>query len=523
MRLNRVAPRIIRSLSLALTLIVLGFLQLSAQQSRDCLVRVTLLQVNDVYQFAPVDLGARGGLARVLTLKRDVEKDSPNTLFLLAGDTISPSVESITYKGAQMIDSWNIAGLDYATFGNHEFDFGPAELLLRMKESKFKWLAANVIDKKTGKPFGDALPFVIREFDGVKVGIFGLTLEETKTTSRPGPDVEFLSPCETAKKMVTELHARGAKAVVALTHLSMSEDKEVARCADVDLIIGGHEHTLLESASGGAPIFKMTADARELGQINLNISKDTGAVESIDWKVIPVTDAIKEDARFAAINRKYGAILKELAKLVGRTTVELDARSASGRTQETNVGDFIADAFRTATGADVGLINGGSIRADELIRPGPLTNRNVLSILPFKNRVVKVELDGATLRQALEHGVARSAEDAEPGRFPQVSGIQFTFDATRPAGSRIVKLIVNGSPLDPKKKYTLATSDYVAIDGGDGYAMLKGASLLIPREQAQFDADVLRAAIMAKKVISPRTEGRIKRLDQERTQSKGCK
>lgn len=522
MRLNRVAPRIVLSLTLSLSFVLLAFIQLSAQQKTDCLVRVTLLQVNDVYQFTPVDLGTRGGLARVLTLKQEVEKESPNTLFLLAGDTISPSVESITYKGAQMIDSWNTAGLDYATFGNHEFDFGPAELLLRMKESKFKWLAANVIDKKTGKPFGDALPFVIREFDGVKVGIFGLTLEETKTTSRPGPDVEFLNPCETAKKMVTELHARGAKTVVALTHLSMSEDKEVARCADVDVIIGGHEHSLLESASGGAPIFKMTADARELGQINLNILKSTGAVESIDWKVVPVTDAIKENPRFASINRKYAGVLKELAKLVGRTTIELDARSASGRTQETNVGNFIADAFRTAAGADVGLINGGSIRADELIRPGPLTNRNVLSILPFKNRVVKIELDGATLRQALEHGVARSAEDAEPGRFPQVSGIRYTFDATRPPGSRIVNLTVNGKALDPKKKYTLATSDYVAIDGGDGYAMLKGTRLLIPREQAQFDSDVLRAAIASRKTIAPKVEGRITRLDKSRKQNTDC-
>jgi 5'-nucleotidase len=167
-------------------------------------------------------------------------------------------------------------------------------------------------------------------------------------------------------------------------------------------------------------------------------------------------------------------------------------------------------------------MNGGSIRADELIRPGPLTNRNVLSILPFKNRVVKIELDGATLRQALEHGVARSAEDAEPGRFPQVSGIKFSFDATRPAGSRIVDLTVNGKPLDPQKKYTLATGDYLAIDGGDGYAILKTARLLIPREQAQFDSDVVRAAIAMKKTIAPLVEGRITRLDQVRKQKKEC-
>jgi 5'-nucleotidase len=522
MRLNRNATRFVLSFSLALSFILLALVHPSAQEKADCLVRVTLLQVNDVYQFAPVDLGTRGGLARVLTLKKAVEKESPNTLFLLAGDTISPSVESITYKGAQMIDSWNAAGLDYAAFGNHEFDFGPDELIKRMKESSFKWLAANVIDKSTGQPFGGALPFVIREFEGVKVGIFGLTLEETRTTSRPGPNVDFLDPCETAKKMVTELHGRGAKAVVALTHLSMSEDKEVARCADVDVIIGGHEHSLLESASGGAPIFKMTSDARELGQIDLNISKTSGAVESIDWKVVPVTDQVKSDPQFASISRKYGAILSELAKLVGRTTVELDARSATGRTQETNVGNFIADAFRAATRADVGLMNGGSIRADEIIRPGPLTNRSVLSILPFKNRVVKIELDGATLRQVLEHGVARSAEDAEPGRFPQVSGLEFSFDATRPAGSRIVDVTVGGKPLDPQKKYTVATTDYLAIDGGDGYAILKGARVLITREQAQFDSDVLRSAIALRKRIAPRVEGRIKRIDQPRQQKKDC-
>ena len=504
-----------------LFIVIAVIVPLSAQQKPDCTVKVTLLQVNDVYQFAPVDLGTRGGLARLLTLKKEIEKQSPNTLFLLSGDTISPSVESITYKGAQMIDAWNTAELDYSTFGNHEFDFGPDVLRQRMKESKFKWIVANVIDKKTGKPFADAA-YVIREFDGVKVGIFGLTLEETKITSKPGPDVEFLNPCETARRVVAEIHGRGVKTVIALTHLSMSEDKEVARCSGVDVIIGGHEHTLLESTSGGAPIFKMTADARELGQIDLNISKNTGAVESIDWKVIPVTDKIKDDPQFAALNRKYGTMLKELSVVVGRSSVDLDARSAAGRTQETNIGDFIADAFRASTGADVGLMNGGSIRADELIGAGALTKRDVLSILPFKNKIVKVELSGATLRQVLEHGVARSAEDAEPGRFPQVSGITFSFDGRRPPGSRIVSLLVNGKPLDEKKNYTLATSDYVAIDGGDGYEMLKSTRVLIPREQGRFDSDVLQSAIIARKVIAPKVEGRIKRLDKDQKPKTDC-
>ncbi|MFN2516581.1 MAG: bifunctional UDP-sugar hydrolase/5'-nucleotidase [Pyrinomonadaceae bacterium] len=511
-----------RRVIFALLIAVITVLPSSAQKSADCTVKVTLLQVNDVYQFAPVDQGARGGIARLLTLKEEIQKQSPNTLFLLAGDTISPSVESITYKGAQMIDAWNTAGLDYATFGNHEFDFGPDVLRERMKESRFKWIVANVIDKKTGRPFGDAAPFIIREFDGVKVGMFGLVLEETRVTSRPGPDVDFLNPCETARKTVADIHARGVKTVIALTHLSMTEDKEVARCADIDVIIGGHEHTLLESVSGGAPIFKMTANARDLGQIDLNISKTTGSVQSIDWKVTPVTRETKEDERFASLYQKYGTVLKELSQLVGSTSVQLDARSGVGRTRETNVGDFIADAFRAATGADVALVNGGMIRADEIIHPGPLTRREVLSILPFKNKVVKLELTGATLREALEHGVARSAEDAEPGRFPQVSGVRFTFDASRPPGSRIVTLVVNGKPLDEKKRYTLATTDYVGIEGGDGYSMFKRARVVIPREQGEFDSDVMQAAIVSRKVIAPETDGRIQRLDKDQKQKTDC-
>lgn len=507
---------------LLLVLLLPAFTSVAGQQKPDCLVKVTLLQVNDVYQFAPVDQNTRGGLGRVLTLRKEIKKDSPHTMFLLAGDTISPSVESITYKGAQMIDAWNVAGLDYATFGNHEFDFGPDVLLERMKESKFKWIAANVIDKKTGKPFGNAAPFVIREFDGVKVGIFGLVLPDTKTTSRPGNDVEFLNPCETAREMVKLLNDQGVKSIVALTHLSMAEDKDVARCAKVDVIIGGHEHSLLESAAGGAPILKMTSDARELGRIDLNISKETGAVESIDWKVIDVTSKTEQDPQFAVINRKYGALIKELAQVVGRTSVDLDARSAVGRRQETNVGNFISDAFRLATASDIGFSNGGIIRADEIIHPGPLTKRDVLAILPFKNKVVKLEVTGELLKRTLEHGVARSAEDGEPGRFPQVSGLRFSFDASRPAGSRIIDVSVNGKPLDEKKRYTLATTDYVGIGGGDGYEMLKEARVLIPPDQAKFDSDVLRAAIVARRVIAPKTDGRIQRLDKVQKQQTDC-
>ena len=520
MILNRVSSRRIALAPIFLLALIVGvgfgtseFRHAAAQAQRECPVRVTLLQVNDVYQFAPVDGGTRGGLARVLTLRKQIMSESPHTLFFLAGDTLSPSIESNTYKGKQMIEAWDASGLDYATFGNHEFDFGPAVLRERMRESHFKWLAANVIDKKTGKTFADTPEFIVREFEGVKIGIFGILLPETLQTSRPGPDVDIQDPCATAARVIPKIHAAGAQVIVALTHLSMGEDKQLARCSGVDLIIGGHEHTLLESMSGHAPIFKMTSDARELGRIDLNLSKSTGKLESIDWQVIPVTDKVKDDPAFAPLNQKYGPLLKNLEQTVGRTEVELNLKSADIRTRETNMGDFIADAFRQATGSDVALANGGSIRADTIIEPGVLTKRDVLSIVPFNNKVVKLQLTGAVIRAALEHGVASLGTEAQPGRFPQVSGIRFVFDTSRLPGQRVTSIAINGKPLDDKKTYTLATTSYVAIDAGDGYDMFRKGTLALRPEQAPSETDVLLKAITSVPAIAPKTDGRITRVD----------
>jgi 5'-nucleotidase len=302
----------------------------------------------------------------------------------------------------------------------------------------------------------------------------------------------------------------------------MREDKEVARCADVDVIIGGHEHTLLESLAGRAPIFKMTADARELGQIDLNISQATGELDSIDWKVIQVDSKTPDAPEFSAVNRKYANLLAELSKPLGRSTVKLDARSAENRTRETNVGNLVADSFRKALTAEIGLMNGGSIRADELIPAGQITVRDVLSILPFKNKLVKIEVTGATLKAALEHGVSRTAPGAEPGGFPQVSGVQFSFDASKPPGSRVADVKVNGQPLNETRKYTLATSTFLALDGGDGYTMFKGAPVLLSPDRAPIDSEALKRVFVAGKAIAPKVEGRIRRLDTVQKAATDC-
>ena len=510
------SPRLfVRRAALSLLLALFAVVSASGQANTERRVRVTLLQLNDVYQISAVDKGTRGGLARVATLRKQIMEQSPNTLFLLAGDTIAPSVASNIFKGKQMIAVWNMIGLDFATFGNHEFDFGPEVLRERIKESRFTWVATNVIDRKTGKTFADTPPYVIREIGGAKIGFFGLLTPDTAQFSSVGPDVTFLDPCETAKKIVPLMRAQGAQVVVAITHLAMREDKQVARCAPIDVIIGGHEHEMLESLSGHTPIFKWGSDARDLGRIDLNIKLPTGELESIDWTAIPVTSNVAEEPQSASLIADYEKkVSADVDKPIGTTSVSLDARGEMNRSRETNLGSYIADAYRKALNADVALFNGGSIRAGRIFSPGELTKRDVMAILPYENPIVKIEVTGATLRAALEHGVSRSAEEREPGRFPQVSGVRFTFDARRPAGSRVLSIEVNGQPLDDKKTYTLATNTFLVEKGGDGYTMFSGAKYLVDAKNGPVEPVVLMNAINSAKEIAPQVDGRIKRLDQ---------
>jgi 5'-nucleotidase len=511
-----ISPRsFARRASLAFVLTILSAVSALAQVAGERTVKVTLLQLNDVYQISAVDKGTRGGLARVATLRKQIMEEQPNTLFLLGGDTIAPSVASNIFKGQQMIAVWNMIGLDFAVLGNHEFDFGPEVLRERIKESRFAWLATNVIDKKSGKPFADTQPFIIREIGGVKLGFFGLLTPDTAQFSSVGPDVTFLDPCETAKRIVPEMKALGAQVIIAMTHLAMREDKQVARCASIDAIIGGHEHEMLESLAGRTPIFKWGADARDLGRIDLNIKLPSGELESIDWTAIPVTSEVKDEPVSAALIADYEKkVSADVDKPIGSTKVPLDARGGMNRSRETNLGSYIADAYRKAVNADVALFNGGSIRAGKILSPGALSKRDVMAILPYENPIVKIEVTGATLRAALEHGVSRSAEEREPGRFPQVSGVRFTFDARRAPGARIISIEINGRALDDKKIYTLATNTFLVLKGGDGYTMFAGSKFLIDPENGPVEPVVLMNAINADKEIAPAVDGRIKRLDQ---------
>ena len=472
------------------------------------LLHVTLLQINDHYVLEPVDGGRRGGMARLATLVRDLKRENPNTIFALAGDTLSPSVESALMRGAQMVAALNAIGLDFATFGNHEFDFGPEVLLERMKESKFRWLSANVVDRRSGQAFGGASTEVLGTLDGVRVGLFGLTTAQAAQTSRPGPDVTFAQPVKAAKDVAARLRAQGASIVVAVTHVTMAEDKAIAAAADVDVILGGHEHEPLVAEEGKTLITKAGSDARYLVQVDVWLTREGRLVER-SWRFREVSRRIEPDPAVAALVRDYARRLdRELDAVVGKSRVSLEARSATLRTEETNLGDFVADALRERLGTDVAVINGGAIRTNRTVPPGPLTRRDVLSLLPFTDMVVKLEMRGADLRAALEHGLTQT--DRVGGGFLQLSGARVVWDPRLAPGRRIVDVSVTGKPLADDAAYTVAVPGYL-VRGGDGYTVFGLAKTIVDAESGPQVSQVVIDAIAARAEIAPVLESRIGR------------
>ncbi len=444
-------------------------------------------------------------MARIATLVKQIRSESPHTLLALAGDTISPSLLSTVLRGEQMVAAWNLLGLDVATFGNHEFDFGPTVLLERMRESRFVWLSANVRERSTGRPFGSARDRIQRELGGIRVGLFGLTMPETRDTSSPGPDVTFEPPIEAARGAVERLRNEGSRLLVAVTHQEMAQDQAMARAVILDLIIGGHEHDPLQAEVGPTLITKAGSDGAFVVRVDYWVSP-AGAVRTRQHHFLPVTRAITEDAAMAALVQGYTAKLdRALEERVGESRVALDARTPTLRTQETNLGNFVADALRAYLKTDVAVMNGGGIRGHRVIPPGPMTKRDVYTVLPFVNVVVVVELSGATLLSMLEHSVGQAPQ--ESGGFLQVSGLRFTYDPARPRGSRITRVVAGGATLDLTRTYTVALSDYL-LRGGDGY-VLTGARVKVGSESGPNLTDVVMKAIAEAQSIAPLVEGRI--------------
>jgi 2',3'-cyclic-nucleotide 2'-phosphodiesterase (5'-nucleotidase family) len=354
------------------------------------------------------------------------------------------------------------------------------------------------------------------EVGGYKIGFFGLLTPETAVLSSPGPDITFAPAIATAASAVERLEAQGADVIVALTHEDFADDRALAQTvAGIDLILGGHDHNPITFDERGVLIVKAGYDAHYLAAIDLVVDRvkrgDREVVEVVpeSWRYLS-TAGVPPDPKIQAVVARYEAKLDEqLAVPVGTATVTLDTRRSIVRTAESNFGDLIADAMRAGVGADVALMNGGSIRGDRTYAPGTvLTRKDILMELPFGNVVVLIELSGADLLAALENGVSE-IEDAA-GRFPQVSGMTYSFDPAKPPGNRIVAVEIGGGPLEKERTYKVATNEYI-YGGGDGYAALARGQALIDASGAPLLTTLVIDYIARQGQIAPRLEGRITR------------
>jgi 5'-nucleotidase len=465
---------------------------------------VTFLQVNDVYETTPVD--GLGGLAKLATIKQRLKDAGRTPLVVLAGDFLSSSVASTVFKGEQMITALNAAGLDLATLGNHEFDFGDDMLITRMREAKWEWVVSNVIDRRTNEPIGGAHPYLIKTFGTLKVGFIGLCLSTTEISKADLTHTAILDPLVTAARYIPILERQGVQAIVAITHLSFAEDRQLAeRFPQITLIIGGHEHFPITAVEGRTFISKAGANARYVARIDLD-RRASGTLERF-FELMPVTPDIPDEPATAAVVRDYEARLgTALDMVVGETTVPLDAQSIRVRSAEQPIGNLIADAIREETHAAIALMNAGSIRGDRIYPAGPLTRRTLLAMHPFGNVITVIDVAGQVLVRALNAGVAKLP--AAAGQFPQVSGMTFTVDANAPAGNRVRDVKIAGQPLEAAKSYTMALPDYI-LDGGDGYDMFGGSKVIVGPESGPLIVTALEKYIAAKKTISPQIENRI--------------
>jgi 5'-nucleotidase len=468
---------------------------------------VRFLLINDVY-VADTMTDGRGGLARVATVRSRLA-DQGQVVFVLAGDLLSPSLLSKYYGGRQMVEALNAAKLDYATFGNHEFELPRDTLVARIAESKFKWISANCT-QADGSAFPGVRPWDTLRVSHHLVGMFGLTLKGDYRGY-----VRCSDPDSAAHQAIDTLGKLKAELIVGLTHQSIEADRELlAREATLDLILGGHEHEAHDSVVTNRHVLKADANVRSAQFVTLWGGKEK-------WRqavgLVPIDNRLPDDSATAEVVHRWEDSLR--ARLgperdVARATDPIDARDVTNRRRESAIGDLVTDAMRAGTGAQVALINAGAMRLDDVIPAGPVSNYQIESIFLFadETRVVTFPLTGARLRELLEHGVSERA--LGKGGFLQVSGIEFGFDHTQPSGSRLNGPVVRsgGSAVGEQDTVRVAFPAFAACQGGDGYKVPEAGSACAAADSSPRVVDLLMRYIADSLGgrIAPPTGGRIK-------------
>ena len=451
----------------------------------DGIITINFVQVNDVYEIAPLNGGKEGGMARVATIKKKYLQQNPNTYLVMAGDFLSPSVyNSLKYegkpiRGKQMIEAMNDAGMNFAIFGNHEFDIKETELQSRINESKFDWISSNTFNNKNGI----IIPFVktnssggltsipqtyiknIRDADGTaaKIGFIGLTLPFTKT-----PYVSYTDALQEAKKYYNELKD-SVDAVIAITHQSLEEDEVLAKAIPgLALIIGGHEHDQRFEKVGNIYITKAMANAKSAYILAMTINKKTHQVS-----VIPKLEILNEQVALDSAtnvtvqkwvriaNDSYASLGFNATRVVLQNGESLDGRETAIRSHPTNLTKLIVRAIQAATPkSDISIMNSGSIRVDDVLQM-PVTEYDVIRTLPFGGGIKEVDMNGALVVQILEAGL----QNRNTGGYLQYNE-DLIFDSTSNSW------YLHNIAIDRKKSYRVALAEFILTGGEANLAFL---------------------------------------------------
>ena len=443
--------------------------------------QITIIHTNDTHSRVATDeRNGSLGFEKIATLVKQAKAENPNTIVLDAGDTLHGQTFATISRGQSIVDLMNIVGYDAMAPGNHDFNYGQDRLLELKETMNFPLLSAN-IKKADGE---DLLsPYTIIEVDGVKVAVFGLSTPETAFKTSPANVVglTFEDPSVAAQRMVDELEDK-ADVIVALAHLGLDEsstyrsDVVAEKVTGIDVIIDGHSHSMLEGGKvvNGTLIAQTGEYDKNLGYVDLEI-KD-GKVAEKTARLTKYEDA-KEIEDDEDVLKLFASVEGENSKItavkVGNTPILLDGERENARMKQTNLGSVIADAMLNTSGADLAITNGGGLRAS--IPAGEITKGQVITVLPFGNFIRMIEVKGSDVLAAMERGVSSYPE--LDGGFPQVAGMTYKFDASKPANERITEILIGKEALDADKTYKLATNDFMAI-GGDEYTMFKTATLI---------------------------------------------
>ena len=496
---------------------------------------LTILHTNDFHaRFEPIskyDSGCSsedntegkcfGGSARLVTAIEEARARSNNSILVDGGDQFQGTLFYTYYKGKLAAEMMNKMGYTAMTVGNHEFDDGPEVLRGFMDAVNFPVLMSNA--DVSGEPLlADVLmKSTVIEQGGEKIGLIGLTPHDTDELASPGPNIIFTDPSDAVQGEVDKLTAEGVNKIIVLSHSGYNVDKTVAaNTTGVDVIVGGHSNTYLSNTSdraegpyptmvGDTAIVSAYAYGKFLGELNVTFDEDGKVVEAAGEPII-MDAAVSEDEGTKARIAEAAAPLDEIRnKVVAETAEAIDGDKNACRSGECTMGNLVADAMldRVADqGVTIAIANGGGLRAS--IDAGEVTMGEVLTVLPFQNTLSTFETTGAVIVEALENGVSQYEDVA--GRFPQVAGLKFTFDPAAEAGSRISDVMVKDGEgyvaIDPAKTYLAVTNNYVR-NGGDGYAMFKGASNAY--DFGPDLADVTAEYLAANAPYTPYTDGRI--------------